>query len=245
MNNIINNKLNKHATNIDITEVNKFNALANQWWKVNGIFKSLHDINAIRLDYILQYSNGLFGKTVLDVGCGGGVLAESMAREGAHVIGLDISLDSLLAAKSHALAQNLIIYYILETIEKHALKHKNCYDIVTCMEVLEHIPNPLSIIQSCSSVIKINGSVFFSTINRTIKSWLFIIIGAENVLQVIPKGTHTFKKFITPSELLNWIDKTELRAKHITGICYNPITNQCKLSANISMNYILHAQRYS
>lgn len=244
MKNTINKKLNQNKKNIDEIEINRFNAFALQWWNTKGIFKALHDINTTRLDYILRYSNGLFGKTVLDVGCGGGLLAESMTQAGAQVTGLDISIDSLLAAKSHALSQNLIIYYILETIEEHALNHINCYDIVTCMELLEHVPNPLSIVKACSSLIKIGGSVFFSTLNRTFKSWLFIIIGAEYILKIIPKGTHKFKKFISPSELLNWIDTTKLTGKNIMGISYNPITDQCKLSNDLSMNYILHTQRY-
>lgn len=243
MKNIINTKLNKNIKNIDKIEVDRFNTLANQWWNTNGVFKSLHDINTIRLDYILKYSNGLFGKTILDVGCGGGLLTEKMVQEGAHVTGLDISAHSLLVAQSHALSNNLTIHYILETIEKHALNHANCYDIVTCMEVLEHSPNPSSIINACSSVSKKGGLVFFSTVNRTFKSWLFVIIGAEYIFRIIPIGTHKFKKFITPSELLTWIDTTKLKEKNIMGMCYNPITNQCKLSNNIDMNYILYTQR--
>lgn len=244
MMNVINKKLNKDIENIDEKEIHRFNTFALQWWNSNGIFKALHDINTIRLDYVLKYSNGLFGKTILDIGCGGGLLAESMARQGAQVTGLDISLYSLLVAKSHALTQNLKIHYILETIEKHALNHACYYDIITCMELLEHVPNPLSIIQSCASLTKEGGSVFFSTVNRTFKSWLFVIIGAEYILNIIPKNTHKFKKFITPSELLTWIDTTKLNGKNIMGIYYNPITGYCQFSTDISMNYIVHTQRY-
>lgn len=244
MSTIIGKKLYKNINNIDKTEMNRFNRLSTQWWNTQGIFQSLHDINITRLNYILEHSTGLFEKKVLDIGCGGGILTESMAREGANVTGLDISVNSLLVAQTHASSQNLVIHYILETIEEHALNHTNSYDIVTCMELLEHVPNPLSIVKACSSLSKIGGSVFFSTLNRTFKSWLFIIIGAEYIFRLMPKGTHTFTKFITPSELLGWIDLTELEAKNITGIFYNPITNHCKISNDISMNYILHTQRF-
>lgn len=244
MKNTIYKKSNQNFKNVDETEIDKFNATAIQWWNTKGMFKSLHDINITRLNYILKYSDGLLGKTVLDVGCGGGLLAEKMAQEGAQVTGLDISLYSLLIAKSHALSKKLIINYIRETIEEHALNYQNYYDIITCMEVLEHVPNPLSIIYSCSSLIKKNGSVFFSTLNRSFKSWLFAIIGAEYILRIIPKNTHKFKRFITPSELLTWTDTTELIGNNISGIYYNPITDQCNLSSDISVNYILHTKRY-
>lgn len=234
----------KNFKNINEKEIKQFDLFAEQWWNTNGIFKSLHCINTTRLNYIIKYSNGLFGKTVLDVGCGGGILSESMAQEGAQVTGLDISPNSLSEAKTHALSQNLIIHYILETIEKHALKHIHYYDIVTCMELLEHVPNPESIVRACSSVSKVGGSVFFSTINRTLQSWLFVIIGAEYIFNLIPKNTHNFKKFITPSELLTWIDLTNLQAKNISGIYYMPITNRCKLTDNINMNYMLYTQHY-
>lgn len=240
---MINKKTDQNIRNIDTAEINQFNTIATQWWNPNGMLKSLHDINPIRLDYILKHSNGLFGKTILDIGCGGGLLTESMSREGAKVVGLDMSPDLILIAKTHALTQNLSIHYTLETIESHALTHSNHYDIVTCMEVLEHVPDPLSIIKACAQVIKKDGSIFFSTLNRTFKSWLFVIIGAEYILNLIPKGTHKFQKFITPSELLNWIDFTKLKEINITGLYYNPITNQCTLSKDISMNYMLHTKR--
>lgn len=244
MRNIIYKKIISNFRNVNDKEIKQFNLFASQWWNADGIFQSLHHINTTRLNYIMQYSNGLFGKTVLDVGCGGGILSESMAKAGARVVGLDMSPDTLKIAKMHALSQDLTINYISETIEEHMLDHTSCYDIVTCMELLEHVPNPLSIIQACASVTKIGGSVFFSTLNRTLKSWLFVIIGAEYLLKIIPKGTHEFKKFITPSELLNWIDRTSLKEKNIVGIYYQPITNKCRLTTDISMNYILHTQRY-
>lgn len=241
---MINTKLKTNFKNFNKKEIKQFDSCATQWWNTNGTFKTLHHINKIRLNYIIKHSHGLFGKTILDVGCGGGILSESMAQNGAQVVGLDISLNSLTIAKSHALSQNLNIKYILETIEEHALNHNNYYDIVTCMELLEHVPNPLSIIHACATVSKISGSVFFSTINRTIKSWLYIIIGAEYLLHIIPKGTHKIDKFITPSELLTWIDTTNLQPKNIMGIYYQPFTKKCKLTKNINTNYILHTQLF-
>lgn len=237
-------RLKKNFKNINKKEIKQFDSFATQWWNINGTFKTLHHINKTRLDYIIKHSHGLFGKIVLDVGCGGGILSESMAHNGAQVVGLDMSLNSLTIAKSHALSQNLNIRYISETIEDHALNHNNHYDIITCMELLEHVPNPLSIIHACATISKIGGSVFFSTINRTLKSWLYIIIGAEYLLHIIPKGTHKFNKFITPSELLNWIDTTNLQSENIMGMYYQPFTKICKLTNNISTNYILHTQRF-
>ncbi|WP_331828663.1 bifunctional 2-polyprenyl-6-hydroxyphenol methylase/3-demethylubiquinol 3-O-methyltransferase UbiG [Candidatus Blochmannia sp. SNP] len=229
--------------NINKKVINKFNASLSQWWGPYNIFKPLHHINLTRFNYIIEHSNGLFGKKVLDVGCGGGILSESMAQAGAKVIGLDISTSALEAAKLHALNQGLNIYYTQETVKNHAINHINYYDVITCMEVLEHVSDPISIIYACSTMIKINGSVFFSTLNRTFKSWLLIIIGAEYFLRLIPKGTHDFNKFITPSELLKWIDSTILEEQNITGLHYNPFTNKCTLIHNIDINYILHTQR--
>lgn len=232
-----------HKNNVDYKEINKFNKLASEWWNTSNAFKSLHHINLIRLNYILKHSNGLFNKKVLDVGCGGGILSESMAQAGAIVTGLDISYFSLETAKSHALNKNLKINYIQDTIEKHIQCYSNYYDIITCMEILEHVPNPFSIVQSCATAIKIKGSVFFSTLNRTLKALLLAIIGAEYILRIIPKGSHNFNKFITPSELLNWIDSTTLEEQNITGIHYNPITKKILLTHNLDINYLIHTQR--
>lgn len=233
----------KTKKNIDAKEINKFNKLASEWWNTSSSFKSLHHINTIRLKYILKHSNGLFNKKVLDVGCGGGILSESMAQEGAIVTGLDMSYISLKIAKKHATKKNLKINYIQETIETHAQYHINDYDIITCMEILEHVPDPFSIIQACAIIIKINGSIFFSTINRTFKSFFLAIIGAEYILRIIPKGSHNFNKFITPSELLNWIDNVGLEEESITGLYYNPFTKKILLTNNLQINYILHVQR--
>lgn len=232
-----------HTYNVDDQEINKFNTFASEWWNTSNIFKSLHQINLVRLNYILKNSNGLFNKKVLDVGCGGGILSESMAQEGAKVTGLDMSHVSLNIAKLHALNKNLKINYIQETIETHVQTYINYYDIITCMEILEHVPNPFSIIQACAIAIKKKGSVFFSTLNRTFKSWLFAIIGAEYIFRIIPKNSHNFNKFITPSELLNWIDLTALEEQNITGLYYNPLTKKILLTHNLNINYLLHTQR--
>ncbi|URJ29922.1 bifunctional 2-polyprenyl-6-hydroxyphenol methylase/3-demethylubiquinol 3-O-methyltransferase UbiG [Blochmannia endosymbiont of Camponotus sp.] len=243
MKDIIIDKLTITQKNINKTKISKSNASTSQWWGPYNIFKPLHHINLTRFNYIIEHSNGLFGKKVLDVGCGGGILSESMAQAGAKVIGLDISTSALEAAKLHALNQNLNIHYIQETIKYHALNHIDYYDVITCMEVLEHVPDPISIVHACSTMIKIDGSVFFSTLNRTFKSWLLVIIGAEYFLRLIQKGTHNFNKFITPSELLEWIDSTTLEEQNITGLYYNPFTKKCALIHNIDTNYILHTQR--
>lgn len=243
MNNLIVKKPKIHKNNIDNKEIKKFNTLADKWWDTSNAFKSLHHINSTRLNYILKHSNGLFNKKILDVGCGGGILSESMAQEGAKVTGLDISYNSLKIAKLHALNKNLKILYIQETIEKHTKYHINHYDIITCMEILEHIPDPLSTIQACANLIKINGSVFFSTLNHTLKSWLFAIIGAEYIFNIIPKGSHNFNKFISPSKLLDWIDSTALEEQDITGLYYNPFTKKSLLTNNLDINYLIHTQR--
>lgn len=217
-----------------------FRSYAKIWWDKKNKLKILHSINPLRLNYILQYSNGIFGKTILDVGCGGGILAESMTKEGALVTGIDIEKKLLETAKKHSLKKKLKINYIEEKVEKHAKKYSKKYDIITCMEVLEHVKNPQSIVQACAKLLKPNGNIFFSTINRNIKSWLFIIFFSEYILHILPRGIHKFKKFIKPSELLSWTDKTSLQAQNIAGLHYNPINNKFWLDSNIKVNYILH-----
>ncbi|MGP1930569.1 MAG: bifunctional 2-polyprenyl-6-hydroxyphenol methylase/3-demethylubiquinol 3-O-methyltransferase UbiG [Arsenophonus sp. ET-YP4-MAG3] len=230
----------KKQENIDLTEIDKFNSISGNCWNQTNEFQSLHQINPLRLNYILKYANGLFGKKVLDIGCGGGILSESMAKEGALVTGIDIGEKLIEAAKLHALACNIEITYLKETAENYAKKHPKTYDIITCMEMLEHVPNPESVVQSCAKLVKPNGHVFFSTINRNKKSWLLAIIIAEHILKIIPKGTHNIKKFIRPSELLNWTDKTSLQEQHIIGFKYNLINNKFSLRSNVDVNYILH-----
>lgn len=226
--------------NVDLTEIDKFSSIAARWWDQTYECQPLHRINPLRLNYILQHANGLFGKQILDIGCGGGILSESLAKEGALVTGIDIATESLKVAKLHALESNVQINYLQGTAESHAEKHPKTYDIVTCMEMLEHVPDPESIVQSCAKLVKPGGHVFFSTINRSKKAWLLAIIASEYILKMVPKGTHHAKNFIRPSELLNWIDKTSLQEQHIIGLHYNPIRNKFYLGSNVDVNYMLH-----
>ncbi|MFQ3237236.1 MAG: 2-polyprenyl-6-hydroxyphenyl methylase/3-demethylubiquinone-9 3-methyltransferase [Paraglaciecola sp.] len=231
------------AQNVDAAEIQKFAALASRWWDKEGEFKPLHEINPLRTDFISQYADGLQGKLILDVGCGGGILTESMARAGAEVTGIDMGEEPLQVARLHSLESQLNVDYQLSTAEQFAQSHPEKYDIVTCMEMLEHVPDPASVIQACGALVKPGGKVFFSTLNRNIKSYLMAIIGAEYVLRLVPKGTHNHKKFIKPSELLSWVDQTQLVAKNITGLHLNPITQQFYLSEqNVDVNYIVHCQ---
>ncbi|WP_314137796.1 bifunctional 2-polyprenyl-6-hydroxyphenol methylase/3-demethylubiquinol 3-O-methyltransferase UbiG [Buttiauxella noackiae] len=228
--------------NVDHDEIAKFEAVASRWWDLEGEFKPLHRINPLRLGYISQRAEGLFGKTVLDVGCGGGILAESMAREGANVTGLDMGFEPLQVAKLHALESGIKVDYVQETVEQHAEKFAGKYDVVTCMEMLEHVPDPKSVVTACAKLVKPGGHVFFSTLNRNGKSWLMAVVGAEYILRMVPKGTHDIKKFIKPAELLAWVDDTPLRERHITGLHFNPLTNTFKLAAGVDVNYMLHTQ---
>lgn len=232
-------------SNIDLSEINKFNPIASHWWDKTSEFQSLHRINPLRLNYILKQANGLFGKIVLDIGCGGGILSESMAKEGAIVTGIDIAEETLSVAYLHALKSNIKIKYLKETTENHVKKYPKTYDIITCMEMLEHVPNPESVVKSCEKLIKPGGHIFFSTINRNKKAWLLGIICAEYILHIVPKGTHDIKKFIRPSELLNWIDKTSLQEQDIIGLQYNLFSNKFSLTSNIQINYILHLSSIS
>lgn len=232
----------RHAQNVDHQEIAKFEAVASRWWDLEGEFKPLHRINPLRLNYIMQRAEGVFAKQVLDVGCGGGILAESMAREGAVVTGLDMGAEPLMVARLHALESGIEVSYIQETVESHAQSHAQQYDIVTCMEMLEHVPDPASVIRACARLVKPGGHVFFSTINRNSKAWLMAIIGAEYLLKLVPQGTHDHNRFIRPSELLGWIDDTALREQHMIGLHYNPLTDHFKLGANVDVNYMVHTQ---
>ncbi|USD42554.1 bifunctional 2-polyprenyl-6-hydroxyphenol methylase/3-demethylubiquinol 3-O-methyltransferase UbiG [Vibrio sp. SCSIO 43135] len=229
--------------NVDPSEIKKFEDMASRWWDLEGEFKPLHQINPLRLDYVLEKSGGLFGKKVLDVGCGGGILAESMAKTGAEVTGLDMGKEPLEVARLHALETGTTLTYIQSTIEDHASDNAQTYDVVTCMEMLEHVPDPLSVIQSCAALVKPGGHVFFSTLNRNMKSYLFAIVGAEKLLKIVPEGTHDHDKFIRPSELIKMVDKTDLQELGITGLHYNPLTDSYKLGSNVDVNYIVHTQK--
>ncbi|VFP87527.1 bifunctional 2-polyprenyl-6-hydroxyphenol methylase/3-demethylubiquinol 3-O-methyltransferase UbiG [Candidatus Erwinia haradaeae] len=229
--------------NIDYTESAKFAIMASRWWDLEGECKLLHSMNPIRLNWIIQHSSGLFGKKVLDIGCGGGIFTESMANEGANVTGLDIEKDILQVARLHALESGVKVHYIQQTAEEHLVQHSKEYEVVTCLELLEHIPDPYSVIHACSQLVKPGGEVFFSTINRTKISWFVAIFCAEYILRLLPRGTHRMMKFIQPSELLDWIDTTKLHSYHMTGICYNPLTQFFKLTSNVGVNYMVHAHK--
>lgn len=228
--------------NVDHNEIAKFEAVASRWWDPQGEFKPLHRINPLRLGYINERAGGLFGKTVLDVGCGGGILSESMAREGATVTGLDMGAEPLQVARLHALESGAAVEYIQRTVEEHAALNPASYDVVTCMEMLEHVPDPQSVVRACAALVKPGGHVFFSTLNRNAKSWLMAVIGAEYVLRLVPKGTHDAKKFIRPAELLSWVDATPLQERHITGLHYNPLTDHFRLGPGVDVNYMLHTE---
>ncbi|WP_313051632.1 bifunctional 2-polyprenyl-6-hydroxyphenol methylase/3-demethylubiquinol 3-O-methyltransferase UbiG [Atlantibacter hermannii] len=230
------------AHNVDRGEIAKFEAVASRWWDTEGEFKPLHRINPLRLGYITERAGGLFGKTVLDVGCGGGILSESMARQGATVTGLDMGAEPLQVARLHALESGVELDYVQETVEEHAAKHPEKYDVVTCMEMLEHVPDPASVVKACARLVKPGGHVFFSTLNRNGKSWLMAVVGAEYILRMVPKGTHDIKKFIKPAELLSWVDGTTLQERHMTGLHFNPLTNRFTLGPGVNVNYMLHTQ---
>lgn len=231
------------SQNVDPIEIQKFADLASRWWDLEGEFKPLHQINPLRTDFIVQHSNGLTGKSVIDVGCGGGILAESMAKHGACVTGIDMGEAPLEIARLHGLETGLEVSYQQNTAEDFAEQHSAQFDVVTCMEMLEHVPDPESVIRACFQLVKPGGQVFFSTLNRNIKSYLMAILGAEYIMGLVPKGTHQHNKFIKPSELLGWLDKTPLLVKHMTGLHLNPFSQQYYLSShNVDVNYIVHCQ---
>jgi 2-polyprenyl-6-hydroxyphenyl methylase/3-demethylubiquinone-9 3-methyltransferase len=230
--------------NVDTDEVNKFSDLASHWWDKNSKFKPLHDINPLRLGYIKEKCNGVLeNKKILDIGCGGGILTESLALEGAQVTGIDASDTSIEVAKAHLSKSGLDINYQKTTVEEFAKTNKLKFDVITCLEMLEHVPYPSSTIQSCSNLVKAKGKVFLSTINRNPKSYLFAIIGAEYILNLLPKGTHDWDKFIKPSELDKWARKSNLTMIDMIGLNYNPITKIYKLGDDISVNYLCCYQK--
>jgi len=228
-------------SNVDEQEISKFGELASRWWDTEGEFKPLHMINPLRLDFIAGHANGLFGKAVLDIGCGGGILTESMARMGAKVSGIDMAEASLEVARLHGLESGIHVDYHCVTAEQYATEQAGQFDIVTCMEMLEHVPDPASIVQACARLVKPNGHVFFSTLNRNAKSYLMGIVGAEYILNLVPKGTHQYSRFIRPSELMTMTDQAGLTTSHATGLHMNPLTRHFYLSdKNIDVNYMIH-----
>jgi len=231
------------TTNVDPDEIAKFEALANRWWDKNSEFKPLHDINPLRLNFI-EAKAGLQGKTIIDVGCGGGILSESMAARGANVTGIDMGKAPLEVARLHSIDSGITVNYQQSTAESMAQTHPEKFDVVTCLEMLEHVPHPSQIVAACSQMVKPGGHLFFSTINKTPKAWLFAIVGAEYILKMLPKGTHQWKKFITPSTLANACRHSNLTVQHMTGMTYNPITKQYRLNEkDLSVNYLIHATK--
>lgn len=230
--------------NVDTQEIDKFSAIASRWWDPDGEFKPLHLINPLRVGFIEQHSDGLFGKSVVDVGCGGGLLSEAMARLGANVTGIDMSTEALEVARLHALESKVSVTYQASTAEDFAAQHSGQFDVVTCLEMLEHVPHPEQVVAACARLVKPGGHVFFSTLNRNLKSRLLGIIAAEYVLRWVPQGTHDYDRFIRPSELLAMTDQSELFAKTMTGLHYNPLNSQFFLSdRNVDVNYLVHCVR--
>jgi 2-polyprenyl-6-hydroxyphenyl methylase/3-demethylubiquinone-9 3-methyltransferase len=224
--------------NVDQSEINKFSALAHRWWDPNSEFKPLHAINPLRLNWIKSLVD-LDGKKVLDVGCGGGILAESMSQSGADTCGIDLSEKALKVAELHALEVGASLTYRSISAEALAEEQSGQYDVVTCMEMLEHVPDPTSVVKACAKLCKPGGTLFFSTLNRNPKSYLFAIIGAEYVLRLLPKGTHEYAKFIKPSELIAFTRQAGLKMIEIKGMTYNPITQVYKLGEDVDVNYMI------
>jgi 2-polyprenyl-6-hydroxyphenyl methylase/3-demethylubiquinone-9 3-methyltransferase len=229
------------ATNVDPQEIAKFEALAERWWDPNSEFRPLHQINPLRLNYIDERVGGLPGKKVIDIGCGGGLVAEGMARRGATVTGIDLGEAPLAVARLHADKEGIEVEYLNIPAETIADERAGQYDAVTCLEMLEHVPDPASVVAACAQLVKPGGQVFFSTINRNPKSFLFAIVGAEYVLRLLPRGTHEYKKFIRPSELAGWCRDAGLQVHDTTGMTYNPLTEVYRLGRDVDVNYLMYA----
>ena len=229
--------------NVDPSEVAKFEALASRWWDRNSEFKPLHDINPLRANWIDQLAP-VAEQTVLDVGCGGGILCEAMAQRGAHVTGIDMGEAPLAVGKLHGLESGVSVNYQKSTAEAFAEDHAEHFDIVTCLEMLEHVPDPSSVVHACAAMTKPGGTVFFSTINRNPKSYLLAVIGVEYILRMLPKGTHEYSKFIRPAELGKWIREAGLEIDQMTGLTYNPLTKTYRLTeSDVDVNYMICARK--
>ncbi len=232
-----------NTVNADPGELAKFSALAHRWWDPTSEFKPLHDINPLRLDYIAERCNGLSGKRVLDVGCGGGILAESMAALGAQVTGIDLSEKAIGVARLHQLESATEVDYRLVAAEALAAESAGIFDVVTCMELLEHVPDPASTIAACATLVRPSGRVVFSTINRNPKAYVFAVLGAEYILKLLPRGTHDYARFLKPAEVARWARQAGLEVDALIGMTYNPITRVYSLDSDTSVNYMATFRR--
>jgi len=230
------------TANHDPAEIARFDSLAQRWWDTHGEFKPLHIMNPVRVGYIDQRTH-LNGKHVLDVGCGGGLLCEAMHQRGAQVTGIDLGQSTIEVATLHALDAGLNIRYLRESAEQHALQHLGHYDVITCLEMLEHVPDPVSVISTIAAMLKPGGHAVFSTLNRNLKSYAMAILGAEYLLKLLPKGTHTYAQFIRPSELSAWVRDAHLDLHDITGLQFHPLTHHCSLGSNVDVNYLMHVSK--
>jgi len=231
-----------HEANVDAAEIAKFEALAYRWWDPNGDFQPLHDINPVRLDYIVSRVD-VAGRRVVDVGCGGGILSEAMAHAGAEVTAIDMGESPLAVARLHALEAGVEVDYRQTTAEALADSHAGEFAAVTCLEMLEHVPQPTSVVAACAELVEPGGHLFFSTINRNPKAYAMAVLGAEYVMRLLPRGTHDYRKFITPAELARAVRAAGLVTEAITGMSYNPFSRRCTLTDNVDVNYLLHARR--
>jgi len=229
-------------SNVDAHEIEKFQSIASRWWDRESEFKPLHEINPLRVSYIERQAQGVEGKRILDVGCGGGILAEALAQQGAQVTGIDMAELSLKVARLHLHESALEIDYQLSTVEAFAENHVAQFDIVTCLEMLEHVPDPASVISSAARLLKPGGVLFLSTINRNPKAFALAILGAEYILGMLPRGTHEYKKFIKPSEIAAQLRTCDMRVDDISGMSYNPLSNRYTLGRDIDVNYLLTAR---
>jgi len=232
------------SRNVDPAEIARFDAAASRWWDPQGEMRPLHDLNPVRLQYV-ERAGPLAGRRILDVGCGGGLLAEAMARNGAQVTGIDLAEELLQVARLHALDTGVEVDYRLEAAETHAADHAGAYEIVTCMEMLEHVPDPAGVVAALGQLVRPGGHVFVSTLNRTPKAYALAILGAEYVLRLLPTGTHTYEKFIKPSELKQWAQAAGLSLTDVAGLDYDPFTRKARLGTDASVNYLVHLRRSS
>jgi len=228
--------------NVDPAEIARFEAAASRWWDPQGEMRPLHELNPVRLEYV-ERSGRLDGRDVLDVGCGGGLLAEAMARKGARVTGLDMATELLKVAQLHALDAGVAVNYLLESAEQHAVERAAGYDVVTCMEMLEHVPDPAQVVVALAALVRPGGHVFLSTINRTPRAYLRAVIGAEYVLRLLPTGTHTYEKFIRPSELSAWSRTAGLGIVDVAGLDYDPFSRTARIVSDARVNYLMHLSK--